>query len=234
MLSKPLNSPVHLVRIPDSGVTELLVTFADQFVLDKIKKGISVLDIGCGRGYFCKKMAEKGAIVTGVDIIAEEIEAAKQVGADERITYHCMNAEELETLNTQFDLIVSRYCYHHLDIPKAQKGIKACLKPGGRMVVIDCYEKFWSRAGRWYVMKTAWQAMGTLTMLKILPRLIYFFTPSRVEHVKSDIRRLKMQARYTFAEVEIFYKTHFPDCTVGEIGCAFFLAWQKPVSRTVE
>jgi len=60
MSGNPLNSPVHLVRIPDSGVTELLVTFADQFVLDKIKKGISVLDIGCGRGYFCKKMAERG------------------------------------------------------------------------------------------------------------------------------------------------------------------------------
>ena len=98
------------------------------------------------------------------------------------------------------------------------------------MVVIDCYEKFWSQAGRRYVMKTAWQSMGTLTMLRILPRLIYFFTPSRVEHVKSDIRRLKMQARYTFEEVEKFYKTHFPDCEVGKIGCAFFMVWQKPVS----
>lgn len=230
MVSSPINSPVHLVRIPDSGVTELLVTFADQFVLDKIQKGLSVLDIGCGRGYFCKKMAEKGAIVTGVDIVAEEIEAAQKMGADGRIAYHCMNAEELEKLQAQFDLIVSRYCYHHLDIPKAQHGIKASLKPGGRMVVVDCYEEFWSQAGRRYVMKTAWQSMGTLAMLKILPRLIYFFAPSRIAHVKSDIRRLKMQARYTFEEVEKFYKTHFPDCEVGKIGCAFFIAWQKPLS----
>lgn len=228
MIQKSTELAEHLVRIPDYGMTELLVTFADQFVLDQLREGISVLDIGCGVGHFCKKMAEKGVKVTGVDIDSGIIEAAQSGQADDRISYHCMNAEDLETLNEQFDLIVSRYCFHHLDVPKAEKGIKASLKPGGRMVIVDCYEEFWSLAGRWYVMKTALSALGLLGMIRILPRLIYFFAPSRFEHVQSDIRRLKMQARYTFEEVEKFYSTCFSGCEVGKIGCAVSVVWQKP------
>lgn len=220
----------HLVRIPDRGTTELLVTFADAFVLDQLREGISVLDIGCGVGCFCKKMAGKGGRVTGVDIDPGVIAAAQDGRAADRISYHCMNGEELEMLNEQFDLIVSRYCFHHLDIPKAEKGIKASLKPGGRMVIIDCYKEFWSLTGRWYVMKTAWQERGTLGMLRILPRLIYFFAPSRFEHVQSDIRRLKIQVRYTLEEVERFYASYFPGCEIGKIGCAFYIVWKKPAS----
>jgi SAM-dependent methyltransferase len=191
---------------------------------------MSVLDIGCGRGYFCKKMAGKGAKVTGVDIVPEEIQVAQAVNAGSDTSFCCMNAEELEGMHEQFDLIISRYCFHHLDIPKARNGIQACLKPEGRMVVIDCHEDFWSLSGRWYVMKTAWQNLGTLAIFKILFRLGYFFTPARIEHVKSDIRRIKAQGRYTFEQVKKFYGDNFSGCEVGQIGCAFYIIWKKPTA----
>ncbi len=63
----------HLIRIPDRGVTEKMVTFMDDFVLEKAGLGERLLDIGCGRGVFTRKLAEKFKTVTGIDIIKEEI-----------------------------------------------------------------------------------------------------------------------------------------------------------------
>ncbi len=218
----------HLIRIPDHGVTELLVTFADEFILKELRPGLSVLDIGCGRGVFCRKMAARGVTVTGVDIVREEIEVARRA-PEARTSYHCMNAEDLAPLDQQFDMIVSRYCYHHLDIPKAVSGIAASLKPGGRMLVVDCFEGFWRLEGRLHVMKTGARALGILGTLELIPRLAYFFTPSRAQHVQSDIRRLKQQRRYTFADAKRFYAAYFPGCVVGTIGCAIYVDWHKPL-----
>src|SRR5215831_9284234 len=39
--------------------------------------GLTVLDAGCGEGYLSRKLAEEGAIVTGVDSSAELIKAAR-------------------------------------------------------------------------------------------------------------------------------------------------------------
>lgn len=216
-----------LLRIPDLGMTEILVTFADDFILRRIPAGASVLDIGCGRGVFCRKMAEAGATVTGVDLVAEEIEVARKHHASPGVTYVCMNAEELEKLDGQFDFIVSRFCFHHLDIPKALEGIKARLNPGGQLIVVDCHRDFWSFGGRLYVMRDALRRLGAIQMLRILPRLHYFFRRARFEHVRSDIRRLRSQQRYTFDEFECYYRPHFPGCETGRVGCAAYLIWKK-------
>ena len=40
--------------------------------------GLAVLDAGCGTGYLCNKLAQKGARVTGVDFSPRMIEVAKR------------------------------------------------------------------------------------------------------------------------------------------------------------
>lgn len=42
------------------------------------KRGESLIDVGCGEGFFARAMAEKGAAVTGVDIAGALIESAKR------------------------------------------------------------------------------------------------------------------------------------------------------------
>ena len=39
-------------------------------------RGLRVLDVGCGHGYFCRQLAAGGAVVTGVDLSDELIAAA--------------------------------------------------------------------------------------------------------------------------------------------------------------
>ena len=218
----------YLIRIPDGGVTEQLVIFADQIILDQVQTfGHSdVLDIGCGRGVFTEKISATGARVTGIDILSEEINAGR--GRLSNVKYHCLAAEDLYKLEMTFDFIVSRFCFHHLDFPEAAASIKACLAPGGQLFIVDCYRDFWSLRGRLYVLRSAFSALGPVKFLQIMMRLGYFFKPERFTHVRSDIRRLRKQKRYTLKEVGIYYENYFPGCTINTLGCAFTMSWQKP------
>ena len=67
---------------------ELLEDSADSFQKNVImpnlirlvgpKKGMTILDVACGQGYFTRAFAENGATVVGCDISAELIEIAKK------------------------------------------------------------------------------------------------------------------------------------------------------------
>lgn len=90
------------------------------------------------------------------------------------------------------------------------------LRPGGKLVAIDCYEEFWKPPGRAYVFGQAWRGMGSLRFLALLPRLVYFLTPNRMAHVREDIRRLKREGRYTWDEVVQFYARHLAGLDRGQ------------------
>ena len=221
-------SSKHLIRIPDAGVTEQLVVFADETVLRQIRKtDTHILDVGCGRGVFTEKLTALGALVTGVDIDADEIDAAIRVSQSSNLTYYCLAAEDLSNLENRFNLIVSRFCFHHLNFPQAAESLKSCLVPGGRLFVVDCYQKFWSLRGRLFVLLSALKILGPAQFFNILWRLGYFFSPQRFAHVQSDIRRLKEEKRYTLRELHEFYSFFFPGCTIAPLGCAFSLSWEK-------
>ncbi len=220
--------PAHLVRIPDWGVTERLVTFADDFVLSQIPAGAAILDIGCGYGVFCERLAEKARRVVGIDLMPAVIERARARHARPNITYLCMAAEDLDRLDDSFDVIVSRYCFHHVDMLRAAPGIMARLEPAGKLIAIDCYEGFWKLSGRVCVLEQAWRHMGTLRFLTLLPRCVYFLNPRRLAHVRADIRRTKREGRYTWDEVVQFYARHFPGSIVGTIGAAVHVRWTRP------
>lgn len=97
---------IHLVRIPDRGITEQLVTFMDDFVLKRAGRGKALLDIGCGRGVFTDQLSEKFSMVTGIDIIQEEILASS--GRNGRGVFLVMDAHQLVFKDETFDTIISR------------------------------------------------------------------------------------------------------------------------------
>src|SRR5688572_16558119 len=70
-----------------SKVAEHIEGVAREFVerLD-LKPGIRVLDVACGSGNLAVFAAQKGAEVTGLDIAANLIEAARKRAATEGLT----------------------------------------------------------------------------------------------------------------------------------------------------
>lgn len=218
----------HLIRIADFGVTEQTVIFADEFVLDRLPPNGNVLDIGCGRGVFDVKAARRVGSLTGIDVLPTEIDAARSLGTSDAVRFLVHDAENVAELDGDYDAIFSRFCFHHLDMEKTAAGIHKRLKPGGRLIVVDCFEDYWKLSGSLYILLDATKRLGLLKMFRLFPRLLFFFTPKRFQHVRSDIRRIKAEKRYHFSDFESFYQRIFPGAEVGKIGCAAYVLWEKP------
>jgi len=220
----------YLVRIPDRGVTEKLVTFTDDFVLENAGHGEALLDIGCGRGVFTEKLTGKFNKVIGIDIVKEEILSG--AGDSRRGMYVLMDANLLGLKSGAFDTILSRYAFHHLDLQKAAPEVKRCLKPGGKFVMIDTEETFWRLSSRICYFFFGVNHMGILNFLKILPDLLgYFFTRETRAHRREDILRLKREARFTVSDFIKTYKNFFPGAEVGVYRWAGYVLWKKPESK---
>ncbi len=217
----------HLVRIADWGVTEQTVIFADDFVLKRLPPDADVLDIGCGRGMFDAKVAPHVRSVTGIDIMPDEIRAAESMKRHRNIRFIAADAEKLHDCTDRFDAVFSRFCFHHLDMDKVAEGVHTVLKPGGLLVAVDCMEDYWKLSGSFYILFDAVRRLGFLKMLMLSPRLLFFFTPKRFQHVKSDIARIQSEKRYHFDDFKAFYIKHFPGAEIGMVGVAGYILWTK-------
>src|SRR5215469_4198732 len=99
-------------------------------------RGRSVLDLGCGYGWFCRWARENGAArVLGIDVSEKMLARAAATTTDPAITYTRADMERLELPAASFDLAYSSLAVHyiaHLDVLLAQ--IHRALVPGGSLV----------------------------------------------------------------------------------------------------
>ena len=90
--------------------------------------GERVLDIGCGEGTLTKKIAERGAIVVGVDNSPEMVAAARANGVDALQ----LAAEDMQFF-AEFDAAFSNATLHWvLEKEQAARAICRAVKAGGR------------------------------------------------------------------------------------------------------
>jgi ubiquinone/menaquinone biosynthesis C-methylase UbiE len=98
--------------------------------------GLSVLDLGCGYGWFCRWSRENGAAhVLGIDVSEKMLARARATTQDTAITYTRADLEHLELPQESFDLVYSSLALHyieHLDGLLAQ--VYRSLMPGGNLV----------------------------------------------------------------------------------------------------
>ena len=101
---------------------------------------ISVLDIGCGPGFFSIILAERGYRVTGVDYTASMLERAEANAGvwREKLNFFRMNAADLELKSGSFDVAVTRNLTWNLPHPEqAYAEWNRVLKPGGLLLNFD-------------------------------------------------------------------------------------------------
>ena len=129
--------------------------FSDEPMLELLGDvdGKSVLDVGSGNGYLCRKLARAGATITGVELADGFVKIARQRESAERlgITYYQASASSMSFLpDASFDAAVSNYVL--MDIQEYEQALAEVfriLKPGGPFVVVISHPAFACGHGWW-------------------------------------------------------------------------------------
>jgi ubiquinone/menaquinone biosynthesis C-methylase UbiE len=102
-------------------------------------RGLRLLDVGCGSGYFARQMAERGARVTGADLSPRMVEHARRLeaAAPLGVEYHVCDAAALagRFAAGSFDVVTSCMALQDMpDVPAVLSAVHAVLRAGGRFV----------------------------------------------------------------------------------------------------
>lgn len=102
-------------------------------------KRMKVLDAGCGEGYLCRRLAEQGHQIYGVDISRKLIEAAQDLENKSPlgVTYRVGDFKKTGLPTASFDLVLSNHTIYETGQPeKAVREFARLLKRGGRLVFL--------------------------------------------------------------------------------------------------
>lgn len=107
------------------------------------KKGEAILDIGCGIGRWSLKLAERGAMVTGVDLSQEMINIARERARDKGlpISFIASPIQGLMVEASSFDKALAVTCLQHIisdeEMERSITIISRALKPGGVFILLE-------------------------------------------------------------------------------------------------
>jgi 2-polyprenyl-3-methyl-5-hydroxy-6-metoxy-1,4-benzoquinol methylase len=106
-----------------------------RFLLDRVKAGERVLDVGCGEGRFATELAGAGARVVGIDVAEEPLRRARQ--RDPELELELVAAEgpwELE--DASFDVVWAGEVLEHVyDTAAWLSEVRRVLRSGGSLLV---------------------------------------------------------------------------------------------------
>lgn len=102
------------------------------------KPGEHVLDVATGTGWAARRIAARGAQVTGIDLGSDLIEAARGLAAAAQlpIDFQVADAEALPFENKTFDAVISTFGVMFVSRPEAAADeLARVCKPGGRLAL---------------------------------------------------------------------------------------------------
>jgi 2-polyprenyl-3-methyl-5-hydroxy-6-metoxy-1,4-benzoquinol methylase len=113
-------------------------------LLNRIKPGWRVLEIGCSSGWISLEMARRGAQVEGIDIAPKAIRLAQHYAdlhpppAPGRVRYRGADINTLTLEPSHYDLVVVVGALHHLaEVQRVLEQIRNSLVEQGLLFVID-------------------------------------------------------------------------------------------------
>jgi len=140
MLEYHLNESIDVASRNRSFIERSVDWIVSYFEVDNKTE---IADFGCGPGLYINRLAERGAIVTGIDFSENSLKYAKQVAAEKglNVNYVLANYLDFETTDS-FDLITMIMCDFCVLSPEQRKKMlskfHSLLKSDGS-VLLDVY-----------------------------------------------------------------------------------------------
>ena len=162
---------------------------------------LKILDIGCGGGLLAEPMARLGAEVTGIDVTAPAISAAK-IHAESMqlaIDYQVITAEDLAASGAKFDVIYASEVIEHVaDRPLFIKAIATMLAPNGVVVIT-----------------TINRSLPALVFAKFALEYIVRLVPAGTHDPRKFVRPAELRAEFAAAGIVLDDMTGFAPCPGG-------------------
>lgn len=102
-----------------------------KMLSNHLRVGMSVLELGCGTGYFTRELAHSGAHIVAVDVSPELLQIARADCSATNVSYEVQNACAMSYRDAVFDSVVGSSVLHHLEIKEALREIYRVLRVGG-------------------------------------------------------------------------------------------------------
>lgn len=105
------------------------------------KKGMRILDIGCGNGALARLFAKEGATIVATDFSEVFIDKAKQRSEGLKIDYRVVDATDTKQLNTlietgKFDRVISSMVLHNMStITPLMSALPKLIAPAGKFIL---------------------------------------------------------------------------------------------------
>ena len=127
--------------VPFSAAPGIRDQTALQLLVDSsgVTPNESVLDVACGPGLVLRAFASRAARVTGIDVTPAMISRARELlQGHPNVSLDTGDVLPLPYADGEFDVVVSRFAFHHFKDPRAVLGeMRRVCKSGGRVVVCD-------------------------------------------------------------------------------------------------
>lgn len=115
---------------------------AERLARLSLPAGSSILDVGCGQGYFLRAAEKAGHRGVGIDIALEGAKIAAKISPDSKIAV--ADGQRLPFAKQKFDVVT---CWgtleHHPDMQQALGEIARVIQPGGTAVFRVPNRNFW-------------------------------------------------------------------------------------------
>ena len=113
-----------------------------NFLLRQLRSNCqAALEIGCGMGEFSRRLAQTSESVLALDLAPEMIRIARARSAHlANIEFQLADVMLVELPPEGFDIVASIATLHHLPLGEIFWKMKAALRPGGTLLILDLFQ----------------------------------------------------------------------------------------------
>ena len=219
--------------------------FLHDWLKEKCKPGMKILDFGCGNGENGIFAAQLGIEAIGIDISPEGVENAnlnaQKFGVADHCKFEVMDGENMTFGDNSFDLGVEYGVLHHVDLQRAFAELNRVFKPKGEMICVEALKH--NPVIQWYrkktpQLRTRWEAEHILGIGDLeIARKYFHKVDVRFFHLMV-LAAVPLRKTRFFKSVRVFLNkidsVLLRSKTIGKYGWIMIVTLSEPKNKSIK